>query len=648
MNVRQLLLGVSVISLSDCGKAELDSDALQQLGAPISLSDPLYELRAVHSGKCASVENSSLLPGARVVQQDCSGAGGQRWHPRHGADESYVLEAEHSGLCLSVRTDSAQDGLGLVQAACTESPNQKFRLVDSGTAVLMKPQTTGARNRKCMDVAASSKENQAPILQWSCHGLDNQRWTFVSATSAGGGGVDAGGGGSSGGGSGGTTVRYALDDTTNFANPERGFYHHHETSGSTPLSQSQLASYRTNEGISLVLRLYYLDAFRSSNISASYLSGMSADFDRVRAAGLKLVLRFAYSRSMSKPYGDAPKEQVLSHLAQLTPLLQAHADVIATVQAGFIGAWGEWYFTDHFGDQNSISQAQWNDRRAVVDALLSTLPASRTVQLRVPGFKQRFFGPAALTASEAFGGSPKARVGHHNDCFLATADDYGTYSNVGADKAYLATENLYVPQGGETCVTSAYSGWATASADLERLHYSYLNRDYQAAVLNSWGSNLAVVQRRLGYRLALLDSVVTAGAQPGGEIRISFSLRNDGYAAPYNPRGVEIIARNQATGTRLLAKLPVDARRWTPGAVQQIDARLCIPAGTPEGTYALALALPDPQPMLHNRPEYSIRLANSGLWDAGNGSNDLKQKIGISASFALTPCSSASVPLTAP
>ena len=148
--------------------------------------------------------------------------------------------------------------------------------------------------------------------------------------------------------------------------------------------------------------------------------------------------------SMSKPYGDAPRDLIVSHLAQLKPILQANADIIATVQVGFIGAWGEWYYTDYFGDQGSVSASQWDDRRAVVEALLSSLPSTRTVQLRVPSFKKQLYGTAALTSTEAFTGTAKSRIGHHNDCFLASADDFGTYSSPATDKAYLGVENLYV------------------------------------------------------------------------------------------------------------------------------------------------------------------------------------------------------------
>ena len=54
---------------------------------------------------------------------------------------------------------------------------------------------------------------------------------------------------------------------------------------------------------------------------------------------------------------------------------------------------------------------------------------------------------------------------------------------------------------------------------------------------------------------------------------------------------------------------------------------------------------PDPEPALHDRPEYAIRLANTGLWDAAVGANSLKQSITISAGTASATCSAGSIPL---
>ena len=139
------------------------------------------------------------------------------------------------------------------------------------------------------------------------------------------------------------TQTYVADDT-NIANPTRGLYHHTEVhSGNyNLLNTATLIGYRENESITQILRVFYLENFVASPISADYLSNMQRDFNTIRQAGVKAIVRFAYTQSMNSPE-DASPEMVLLHISQLKPLLQQNADVIATVQTGFVGAWGEWY-----------------------------------------------------------------------------------------------------------------------------------------------------------------------------------------------------------------------------------------------------------------------------------------------------------------
>ncbi len=172
-----------------------------------------------------------------------------------------------------------------------------------------------------------------------------------------------------------------------FVNPERGFMRFTETTSGDyiPLSPNQMASWRTLHlpggdpaaeyaiFASLVYRGFYLESFVNGPISTAYLTAMQEDFDAARLAGVKLIVRFAYTQETTPPYGDAPKHIVLQHIAQLKPLLLANSDVIATLQMGFIGAWGEGYYTDHFGF-GSLSAQNWADRTDVLNALLDACP----------------------------------------------------------------------------------------------------------------------------------------------------------------------------------------------------------------------------------------------------------------------------------
>lgn len=444
-------------------------------------------------------------------------------------------------------------------------------------------------------------------------------------------------------------VTYAEDEAV-IANPARGFYHHTEThsysdgSGWTALQPSTLAGWRA-EGISQILRVVYLERYVDADLDATVLDAVAADFETARQAGTSVILRFAYAQGgawpYSPPYNDASPERVLSHIEQLTPLLRANSDVIAVMQSGFVGLWGEGYYTDHFVADPAVPEvvtdADWAARSSVVDALLAALPDTRMVQVRTMYSKQRAFdrpsGEAgALTPAQAFDATPIARVGHHNDCFLASPDDYGTFlSNpITLDEDYLAAETRFVPMGGETCaVNPPRSEWESASALLARYHFSYLNTDYNRDVLNSWGSaNLTEVAKRLGYRFVLERSSVVDGDEPS----IEFDVRNEGWAAPYNPRPVELVLRG--TSGNVTVPVDVDARTWAPGETTTVRVPL---DDVPAGDYDAFLSLPAAEPSVADDARFAIRTANVDTWDAELGLNDFHQRVTVGSVPSAVP-----------
>ncbi|MET9018597.1 DUF4832 domain-containing protein [Actinopolymorpha sp. NPDC004070] len=454
------------------------------------------------------------------------------------------------------------------------------------------------------------------------------------------------------------TERTYTPSSENIANPERGFYHHTEThvradgSGYEPLNPVTLLRWRENEHVTQILRVFYLEKFAGTDtIDPAYLSRVRADFATARAAGIKVIVRFAYAQPKDDwpyqpPYGDAPKDRVLAHIAQLAPVLRANADVIATVQAGFIGLWGEGYYTDYFVADplhpENVTPQDWANRREVFLALLRALPHTRAIQVRTMQMKQKTVdrptgGEGALTPEEAFSGTPVARIGHHNDCFLASPDDFGTFLSdpITLDQEYLAQDSRFVPVGGETCnVDPPRSEWPSAVAEMERYHYDYLNSDYNRDVLGSWGANIEEARRRLGYRLRLTTGDFADGVRPGHSFTVNLSLRNDGFAAPYNPRSARLVLTGSHRSYEV--RLPVDPRRWEPGTPIEVNTRIC--ASLPPGRYALSLDLPAPERRLQSQAllpgtdtsyhaAYAIQLANTGVWDSRTGYNDLGQSV---------------------
>ncbi|WNG24552.1 DUF4832 domain-containing protein [Cystobacter fuscus] len=427
----------------------------------------------------------------------------------------------------------------------------------------------------------------------------------------------------------GTTTQYTASSAT-FANPERGFYHHINNCNETDFVASTLSAFRTNEKITQVICVFYLAEFKNSPISQAQLERFQRQANTVRAAGLKMIVRFAYTTSESGD--DAPLSRVTAHLDQLAPYLSANSDVISVVQTGFVGAWGEWAYTQNFGNLGNVSQTDWNNRKAVVDKLLSVLPVSRMVQLRTPKFKRTMYGTTALSAAQAYNGSANARIGHHNDCFLASADDYGTYTNTSVEYPYLSAETNYLAMGGETCALNPpRSDCATALSEMASFHYSYLNIDYSTPVINGWtsGGCRPEIDRRLGYRFALVSATFPATATRGAAMPLDIQIKNEGWAAPFNPRSVELVLRNTSSGAVYRLPLSVDPRRWLAGTTTSIGPSVTIPTSVPAGSYAVLLNLPDPAPSLSTRPEYAIQLANQNVWEASTGFNSLQRTVTV-------------------
>ena len=448
-----------------------------------------------------------------------------------------------------------------------------------------------------------------------------------------------------------TTVSYTADDTSVFSNPERGFITMLEghLSTSDPYAvkgeESTLNRLIADDHMSLVLVHYYLENYRTTaTIPASVLNAFDEDMQVLRSKGLKAIIRFSYTNttyikgSGEESAKDATLSIAQAHIRQYAPHWQANADVIFAFQAGFVGAWGEWYYTDNFGNQSSSMNA---NRSALLDTLLAYVPQDRCIQLRTPKFKTEYVGNTApLTASEAYSGSAKARLGHHNDAFLYGAKNQGTYTDTATQKPYLAQETLYVPIGGESNIEDAAQAATDASyqrttAEMSRLHWTFIQGQFTQQVTNMWRQNgtFDELNRKMGYRYQLVSGTYQEQVAAGQNISVSLRIRNAGYAPLYNERHAYIVLRN--SGRSYALQLQSDPRTWLPnGAVTTVTETLRIPANIPDGTYDLYLHMPDAYSSIANDARYAVRFANTNMWDEATGMNNLNATLTVTDSQA--------------
>jgi hypothetical protein len=472
-------------------------------------------------------------------------------------------------------------------------------------------------------------------------------------------------------------VLYEASDE-DFPNPERGFYHYSETAanGFNPLSKTVLQGYRTPKragGASydvvstLVFRYFVLESFNDKPLTEAFLNNVKADFATVREAGAKIIPRFTYTVTANggacdesficPPYGDAAKSVVLGHIGQLKPIFEQNADVIACIQMGFIGTWGENYYTDHFGDASSNGQGKlldenWNDRIEVLQAMLDAAPDEIMIQVRYPQIKQRLVyginapvSSAALTDAEGFTGIDKARIGFHNDCFLASSDDFGTYEDYGNStsprmtanttlRKYFSEDSKYVAVGGETC-SDGFSPQndcepaGKAEKEMRDMHYSFLNTDYNNQVNNDWvtGGCMNSITRKLGYRFVMKDGTYPSVVRSERLLPVTINLENIGYASPYMHRAVTLVLRDVHSGNILKYDFDTDIQRWFTGSIK-LEQTFDI-SDAPAGEYELLLHIPDQHASIADRQEYAIRLANVDVWESSSGFNKLNHTVSV-------------------
>ncbi len=471
---------------------------------------------------------------------------------------------------------------------------------------------------------------------------------------------------------------YRADDT-DFPNPDRGFYRYTSTRASNydQLNETILDSYKgplTSFGANystvstLIFRYFILDDFVDSPISQDFLTKMQEDFNKVRRTGMKIIPRFVYTidsqsgdcleGNICPPYGDAPKNIVLQHIQQLGPYLSDNADVITCLQMGFIGIWGENFYTDHFGgfDENgrdiALTDANWEDRTEVLAALLNELPDDMMVQVRYPQLKQRYLNGVnaptsipSISEEIAFGPSEAARIAFHNDCLLASESDNGTYVDFGNSSSpeksdievlrnYQSQEGKFVIIGGETCddvysPQNDCSPLGIADQELREHHYTFLNADFNHEVNNDWqdGGCMDEIKKNLGYRFTVKKGTYPSEVAKGNILNVAIDIENSGYATPVRSRDVKLILKNSSDGRIFSFPFFTDIRRWYESA--RLIGAFAIPSDVPTGNYELYLHLADSYERIASVPEYSIRLANEDVWEESTGYNKLGHTIEV-------------------
>jgi hypothetical protein len=341
-----------------------------------------------------------------------------------------------------------------------------------------------------------------------------------------------------------TTVNYTAS-TSIIANPERGLQKYSKnvsTNGSyDSINQTSLINDRLGDDKTTILYRYIiLSGYNNTDIiDYVYLNNLQTDFNRIRNAGVKVMPRIAYN-IVSTTNTQPSKSRIIAHISELAPVINANKDVILSIQAGSIGKYGEWYYTDgsaEFGDEGSISAPQWLNRKQVVDAMLNNFE-DVPIQVRYANAKRQMYGDTFITDETAYQNTPLARVGFYNDALFNDYGDEGTYevatqctNPVGtADYNLISNASSYLPNTGESngfnnCDNSLRTSGANATYEFNLINFTAINKAFFAPIWDGWIEQgyYDEILRNMGYRLVLSSSTLNGN-------NLELNINNVGYA----------------------------------------------------------------------------------------------------------------------
>lgn len=392
-----------------------------------------------------------------------------------------------------------------------------------------------------------------------------------------------------------------------------------------------------SEAITLLQLYIYLTEWVDEDISPEGLANIQQLFDALQANGYKAILRFAYNWKGLNASGGESAQWITRHIEQLRPILTRNRGLIATIQIGFLGAWGEWHTTPMQKDLAGKSE--------VVNALLDVYPAPYSLQIRIPDHKN------ALTLNRE---EDRTRISYANDYFTAGEHSHAPGNDFIPGSAWykqVTEESPYFFMSGEIPYDED-TEWGlpdlistrTTLKILRDHHYSAfdITQNYRKNI-TSWKQTpitpeelkadsilfapeyfvdekgnpkertfFEFVRDHLGYRLNIASKPVFT--TKGDLLTYDISLTNTGFAAPVNPRPVFLVfvnAKNQ-----VVKELPlehVNPRNWQPFDAKEKSYKALthtmsgsISTGL-SGKYRVGIWMPDAEELLRYNNVYDIK-----------------------------------------
>lgn len=350
-------------------------------------------------------------------------------------------------------------------------------------------------------------------------------------------------------------------------------------------------------------------------LSAQMLSDINSRIAAFAGTGMRLMIRFTYNFGPIGPTAqDAPESVILEHIDQLAPILLQYQDLIFTLEAGFIGTWGEWHDSTNGNDTAAV-------QAAVLDKELSYFNGVFPILVRYPGDLIQYTGST----------TPQAGLGMHDDYYASDSDDGGTWNTCNTDAGYCLssyTASQFESYGAQVATTTMFAGefgadYATLQTCSALDGYSYTYHPQSISLfpyptdigttLQTEGCALSFYNK-VGTRLELQQATIIGNPTPDGQLYVSLTMANTGYGRVIRQRPATLVLLSNGSP---VAQIPIplasmDLRQLASAsspAPVDFQFTVTLPSTFPSsGSITAALLVPDPAPSLTSQAAYALPL----------------------------------------
>lgn len=414
-------------------------------------------------------------------------------------------------------------------------------------------------------------------------------------------------------------------------NPERGFYnpigYNLKVEDNQPLnSKSNLVHLRVGLGV-----------FSSPNnnqedleLSEDALNALGKTFQNIRDNNSSIIIRFAYDNFNGNANKEPSFDMILKHIEQIGPILLEYQDVIANIELGFFGPWGEMHSSKICTNEN-VSLA--------ITKLLEATNQKIKISVRTPGYYAawRKINRGSLDSDMPEKGTGAYQVGIFNDGYLGSETDLGTFANREIEVKWLSNQARHTFYGGEMVANFA-SGTPLntieyISKEAFLTHTTYLNPYWNDKVINGFKNTpytgddplyknetaYTYIENHLGYRFVLKDSYLTDQITKKDPLKLKLKIQNVGFANLINEKRVSIILKNEDDIYEIQTDL--DATTWDSEKITEENFQVTLPDIIEEGNYDVYLRISEYGNLIDDSNYHCIQFANNNIYSEELGAN---------------------------